>query len=110
MLKDPALMILRQDPDVRHDGRVIIRKARVAVALRELIDDAVEVAFRSVSLVDCDSYALSEHLRRINNSRFKTGSFFFVQKFDLKGKKSRKTFGCRNAADQQIIISQWRCD
>ena len=51
MLKNTALFCLRQNPDARRDCGVIKRKARIAVALRKIADNAVKTARHIVFLI-----------------------------------------------------------
>jgi hypothetical protein len=108
MLENPALNVLRQHPDGGHNRRVVIRKTRVAVALRKTIDDTVKRAGVSISLIDGGGHRLTENFLYVDGRGFKTLARFLAKQFDVNPKKLGKSFGDFHSFQKQKVFAQRR--
>lgn len=87
VLEDPALPILRQQPDVRDDDRIVERKAHMPRTLRELLNNAVEYPVGIICLRDRYRNAFPEDLLDIHSRRLVALGFFGMKQIDLDPKK-----------------------
>ena len=106
LLEDPALGIAGQKPELGDDLRLVAGEEVAAhgggnlLALAEPVDDAVEVARRTVGHLERDSDALAEDLVE-GDVGARLG-----EQFELEAEEAGKEFAARELLKQQDVRSQ----